>query len=82
MKGHGSKFARKREEAVAALLNSRNLDEAAKTVGVAPNTLLKWMKDREFAKDYREARRATVGHSIARIRQPASETEIASDIRN
>jgi transposase-like protein len=44
MKGHGTKFGRKQEEAVAALLTQRNIEEAAKTIGIAPNTLLKWMK--------------------------------------
>jgi transposase-like protein len=45
MKGHGTKFGRKKEAAVVALLSHRNIDEAAKAVGVAPNTLLNWMKE-------------------------------------
>ena len=69
MKGHGTKFGRKKEAAIAALLTHRNIDEAAKAVGVAPNTLLKWMKDREFSAAYREARRAAVGQAIARLQQ-------------
>jgi transposase-like protein len=44
MKGHGSKFARKQEEAITALFKQRNIDEAAKSIGIASNTLLKWMK--------------------------------------
>ena len=44
MKGHGSKFGRKMEAAIAALLTQRNIDEAAKAVGISPNTLLNWMK--------------------------------------
>ena len=67
MKGHGAKFGRKKEAAVAALLTHRNIEEAAKAIGVAPNTLLKWMKDRGFAAAYREARRASVGQAIARL---------------
>jgi hypothetical protein len=31
MTGHGSKFGRKMEEAIAALLTQRNVEEAAKT---------------------------------------------------
>ncbi|MGA2186852.1 MAG: hypothetical protein ABSH47_27905 [Bryobacteraceae bacterium] len=69
MKGHGTKFGRKKEAAVAALLTHRNIDEAAGVVGIAPNTLLNWMKDREFAAAYREARRAAVGQAIARLQQ-------------
>ena len=29
MKGHGAKFGRKQEEAIAALLTQRNIDKAA-----------------------------------------------------
>ena len=58
MRGHGSKFGRKKEEAVAALLTHRNIDEAAQSIDIAPNTLLNWMKEPEFDQAYREARRA------------------------
>ena len=58
MKGHGTQFGRKKEEAIAALLTQRNIEEAARATGVAPNTLLKWMKLPEFQTAYREARRA------------------------
>ena len=56
MKGHGTKFGQKMEEAIAALLTQRNIEEAAKAVGIAPNTLLNWMKVPEFQVAYREAR--------------------------
>jgi transposase-like protein len=69
MKGHGTKFGRKKEEAIAALLTQRNLDEAAKSIGIAPNTLLKWMKQPEFDAAYREARRAAFRQSVARLQQ-------------
>src|SRR5712692_9981108 len=72
MKGHGAKFGRKKEEAIAALLTQRNLDEAAKAIGVAPNTLLKWMKEPEFDRAYRGARRAAFSQSIARLQQGAT----------
>ena len=44
MTGHGSKFGRKKEEAIAALLVQRNLEDAARAVGISPKTLLRWMK--------------------------------------
>jgi hypothetical protein len=44
MKGHGTQFGRKKEAAIAALLIARTIEEAAKSVGIAPNTLLNWMK--------------------------------------
>jgi transposase-like protein len=72
MLGHGTKFRRKKEEAIAALLSQRNVEEAAKTIGVATNTLLRWMKDPEFDKDYRAARRAAYSQSTARLQQASS----------
>jgi hypothetical protein len=36
MLGHGVKFGRKKEEAIAALLTHRNTEEAARAIGVAP----------------------------------------------
>ena len=34
MKGYGTRFGRKMEAAVAALLTQRNQEEAARTVGI------------------------------------------------
>jgi transposase-like protein len=72
MKGHGAKFSRKMEDAVAALLTQRNLEEAARATGVAPNTLLKWLKLPAFQIAYREARRAVFGQAVARLQQGTS----------
>ena len=69
MAGHGEKFGRKKEEAIAALLSQRNLEEAARTAGIGARTLLRWLKDPEFDKAYREARRAAFRQSIARLQQ-------------
>jgi transposase-like protein len=72
MKGHGTQFGRKKEEAIAALLTQRNIEEAAKATGVASNTLLKWMKEPEFDASYRKARRAAFGQAVARLQQGTS----------
>ena len=72
MKGHGTKFGRKKEEAIVALLTQRNIEEAAKSIRVAPNTLLSWMKLPEFQKAYRDARRAAYGQAVARLQQATS----------
>jgi transposase-like protein len=61
MKAPGGKFGRKKEEAIAALLTHRNIEEAAKAAGIGPNTLLRWLKVPEFQAAYREARRAAFG---------------------
>lgn len=72
MVGHGTKFGRKKDEAIAALLTQRNIDEAARSVGIAPNTLLRWMKEPEFDRAYRDAKRAAFGQSISRLQQGTS----------
>jgi hypothetical protein len=72
MTGHGAKFGRKKEEAVAALLVQRNLEDAARAISISPKTLLRWMKEPEFDAAYRRARRAAFGQSIARLQQGAS----------
>ena len=72
MLGHGAKFARKKEEAIAALLSHRNIEEAARAINVVPNTLLRWMKEPEFDAAYRHARRDAFSQSIARLQQASS----------
>jgi hypothetical protein len=70
--GHGSKFGRKKEEAIAALLTQRNVEEAARTAGIGTQTLIRWLKIPEFQAAYREARRAAVSQSNARLQQATS----------
>ncbi len=72
MKGHGSKFGRKKEEAIAALLTQRNIEEAARVAGIGTQTLHRWLKVPEFEAAYREARRAVVSQSNARLQQACS----------
>lgn len=72
MVGHGSKFGRKKEEAIAALLTQRNLEEAARAAGIGTQTLIRWLKIPEFQAAYLEARRAAVSQSNARLQQASS----------
>ena len=69
MKGHGSKFGRKKELAIAALLTHRSVEEAARAVDLNHNTLLNWLKIPAFLKEYRAARREVVHQSVARLQQ-------------
>ena len=69
MRGHGTKFSRKMEETVAALLTQPNVDAAARSVGISVATLMRWQKEPEFQKALREARRAAFGQAIARLQQ-------------
>jgi transposase-like protein len=69
MAGHGEKFGRKKEEAIAALLSQRNLEDAARAVGIGTRTLLRWMQVPEFNTAYRKARWDAVSQSTARLQQ-------------
>jgi transposase-like protein len=72
MAGHGEKFGRKKEDAIAALLTQRNVEEAARAAGIGTRTLLRWLKIPEFDAAYRQARRAAFGQTIARLQQGSS----------
>ena len=69
MVGHGSKFGRRKEAAVAALLSCRTLEEAARTTGIGATTLARWMKNPQFQAECRAARNAAVSQANARIQQ-------------
>jgi hypothetical protein len=72
MPGHGAKFGRKKEEAIAALLTQRNVEEAARAAGVGTRTLLRWLQVPEFQSAYRQARRETFSQSVARLQQASN----------
>ena len=69
MKGHGTKFNRKMEAAITALLTHKNLEEAAGNAGVSVATLLRWQKLPEFQKEFRKAKRAVHAQAMARLQQ-------------
>jgi hypothetical protein len=60
------------EQTILALLTARNIEDAAKIVGVSPKTLLRWQQDPEFAAAFRKAHRAAYGQAPARLRQASS----------
>ena len=69
MAGHGEKLGRKQEDAIAALLTQRNIEEAARAAGVGTRTLIRWLKLPDFGKEYRKARCEAVHQSVARMQQ-------------
>lgn len=69
MKDHGTKFTRKQERAIAALLSARSVEEAAKSIGLSANTLLRWLAIPEFRTQYLEVRRKAVHQAGARLQQ-------------
>ena len=71
MKGHGAKYAHKMEQAIAALLSYRSVEEAARAVSISANTLLRWMKEPEFEAACRVARRTVFSQAIGRLQDAA-----------
>jgi hypothetical protein len=69
MSGHGTKFPRKKEQAIAALLSQRTIKGAAPVVGIGEKTLKRWLKDPEFQAEYRKARLEVVHQAIALLQQ-------------
>ena len=66
------KLGAKREAAILALLSTRSVEEAARSIGVNPRTLYRWMKEPEFDAAYRAGKRAAYGQSIARLHHLSS----------
>jgi|HubBroStandDraft_1064217.scaffolds.fasta_scaffold149225_1 hypothetical protein len=68
-KGHGSKFGRKKEAAVAALFSEKNHAEAARVAGIDLKTLKRWMRMPEFIEEWLRARLEGMEHAYARAQQ-------------
>jgi hypothetical protein len=72
MAARSSILGRKQEDAIAALLTQRNVEEAARAAGIGVRTLLRWLKLPAFQAAYRQARRAAFGQAVARLQQGTS----------
>jgi len=68
---HGTRFEQKMEQAVAALLSHRNVEDAARAVGISVNTLRRWMQIPEFQAACREARRKILCQAIGQLQNAA-----------
>jgi hypothetical protein len=66
------KLTRKQEEVIVALLSQRNVEEAARVTKIGSRTIYRWMKDPDFDRAYREAKRAAFSQAIARLHQMTS----------
>lgn len=71
MRGHGSKFGRRKEAAIAALLSTRTIDEAARKTDVSARTLIRWMKNPEFRQEFLSVRRDALSQATARLQNAA-----------
>jgi hypothetical protein len=64
---HGDKLTRKQEQAVAALLTEKTVEEAARKAGVGYASLKGWLKRPDFQVAFRQARRQVVDGAVGRI---------------
>lgn len=71
--GGKTKMTRKMEAAIAALLTSPTIGEAAAAVGIHEQTLWRWLQDSDFQVHYREAKRQAVAQAVARLQQASGE---------
>lgn len=78
--GNVTKLKPKQEEAIIALLTNRSVEDAARSVNVAPRTLYRWLSEPLFDKAYRKARREAFGQGTARLQQ-ASGAAVSSILK-
>jgi hypothetical protein len=72
-RGHGDKLSRTQEKAIAALLSTRTIGEAAKVCGVNDATLWRWLQLPDFQAAYRAARRQVVERAITELQAATGE---------
>jgi hypothetical protein len=58
-------LSRPQEKAIVALLNEPSVAAAARAADVGLRTLHNWMRQREFIRAYRDARREAFAHAIS-----------------
>ena len=73
MKGHGEKLSRNQEQAIAALLSTSTIKDAARVAKVSEVTLWRWQTLPEFAAAYRAARRQVVERAVAELQAASGE---------
>jgi excisionase family DNA binding protein len=81
MEGHGAKFTRKQEQALAALLAHATLSEAAKVAKVSDRTLRRWLKLPQFASAWNTVRSGFLLDTVSQL-QEASTQAVATLKRN
>lgn len=67
------KLLRKREQAIAALIEKPTIREAAEKAGVSESTLFRWLAEEGFQEAYRKAKRQLVDSSITRLQKITGE---------
>jgi AcrR family transcriptional regulator len=62
-----------KEKVLIALVETSSVREAAKKSGIGEATIYRYLQDKEFLADYRNARRQTVETAIAQMQNAAGE---------
>ncbi len=62
-----------KEKVLIALIETSSIREAAKKSGIGEATIYRYLQDKEFLAEYRNARRQTVEAAIAQMQNAASE---------
>jgi hypothetical protein len=62
-----------KEKVLVALVETSSIREAAKVSGIGEATIYRFLQDKEFLSEYRNARRQTVESAIAQMQNAASE---------
>ena len=62
-----------KEKVLIALVETSSIREAAKRAGIGEATIYRYLQDKEFLAEYRNARRQTVESAIAQMQNAASE---------
>lgn len=68
MNGGRSKFGRKHQQAIAALLTEPTHEQAAKKAGISATTLQRWLGEPGFQEEYRLARQQAFDDAMELLR--------------
>ena len=60
-------------KALIALLETPSITEASVKSGLSQETIYRYLRDKDFQKEFREARRATVDNAVSALQQATSE---------
>lgn len=62
-----------KEKALVALVESPSIADAAEKCGLSKETLFRYLKDKDFVRNYRQARRSVMESGIAEMQHATSE---------
>jgi hypothetical protein len=73
----GEKLSRKKEQFIAELLARPTRGQAAEAVGISSATADRWLRDPEFAAEYRAARHRVLDQAVTTLHQLLTHAAVA-----